>query len=715
MNETTQEKRILQLETPLGKDVLLIQEMTGTEVMSGPFAFQLKVLSEKKTIPAQDIVGKPVSVSLELPSGEKRFFHGIVSRFGYEGEDNRTTHYQTEVVPWLWLLTRTADCRIFQDKTIPEIITLVFGELKKEFPGIVNFEDKTNASRYKRVDYCVQYRETDFEFVSRLMEQEGISYFFRHEHQKHTLVMSDSSDAYPPCEAGRQVTYKADEVAPEESLERKVLKTAFDFLAKTGANVIKTAIKGFFRVILIGFIPGLGNLIDGQVDSFFDNLVRDLERLIFGENPPLQEGVKIWREQEELQAGKSALRDYHFQMPSKSLEVTNPSIVQIGNNGALELFDYPGFYAQRFNKPGQRLGEVEPEGRQLVEIRMQEKEARHRTIRGMSREGIFSAGHHFDLKDHPNHESNGRYVLTAVDHTMTQGDYSSESTRDGGPYRNQFTCIPFDVQYRPARTMVKPTLKGPQSAEVVGLAGEEIYVDKYGRVKVQFHWDREGKKSENSSCWLRVAQLWAGKQWGAIFLPRVGQEVIVDFLEGDPDQPIVIGSVYNAEQMPPYELPANKTQSGIKTRSSMKGTADNFNEIRFEDKKGEEQVLVHAEKDLDTTVEHDESRDVGHNRETTIGADDTLSVGSNRSATVGGSDRETVSGSQSISVGSRSVSVGGQDKLTVGATLDVTAVGPITITAPMITLQAPLVVVSGILQAQSVISPMYSPGVGNLI
>jgi type VI secretion system secreted protein VgrG len=268
---------------------------------------------------------------------------------------------------------------------------------------------------------------------------------------------------------------------------------------------------------------------------------------------------------------------------------------------------------------------------------------------------------------------------------------------------------------------------------VVGREGEEIDCDKYGRVKVQFHWDRRGHRDENSSCWIRVGTIWAGKQWGAIHIPRIGQEVIVAFLEGDPDQPIIIGSVYNQEQMPPYELPANQTQSGIKSRSSKGGTAENFNEIRFEDKKGEEEVYAHAERNLTTVVEADESRSVGHDRKTTIEHDDELTVRNDRKATITLNDEESVGNKQTVSIGversttigtkeeltvgaTRSTSIGASESLTVGATISITAGGQVTITAPMITLNAGAVMISGVLTvAGSIVSPVYSPGVGNLV
>jgi type VI secretion system secreted protein VgrG len=307
-------------------------------------------------------------------------------------------------------------------------------------------------------------------------------------------------------------------------------------------------------------------------------------------------------------------------------------------------------------------------------------------------------------------------------------------------YSNNFTAIPADTAFRPQRLTPQPLVQGPQTAVVVGPAGSEIYVDNYSRVKVQFFWDRQGKRDDQSSCWIRVSQPWAGKQWGFIAIPRIGQEVIVDFLEGDPDRPIITGRVYNANQMPPYTLPDNETQTGIKTRSSKGGGSMNFNELRFEDKMGSEEFFAHAEKDLTTEVEHDEKRTVGNDRSTTIQHDDTLTVQNNRTATISGTDKATVNASRSATIAtsdslsagtgisqtagtSFSITSGSTMSVDVGATLSITAAaavsivagGTLTITAPMVSIEAGMVQIAGVVQATSVVSPTYSPGVGNLL
>ncbi len=340
---------------------------------------------------------------------------------------------------------------------------------------------------------------------------------------------------------------------------------------------------------------------------------------------------------EALQSGKISCRDYHFQMPSKTLEVSRPTKIPVGGNDKLEMYAFPGWYQQRFNKPDERLGDVEKEGTTLVDRRMEDGEVERSLFygSGMCRGFVSGGTFEFELSDEssPPESRQGKYLITSVNHSAIQSpNYLSEETSDD-PYRNSFGCVVKDVQFRPNRSTPKPVIHGLQSALVVGPSGEEIHTDKYGRVKVQFPWDREGKKDEKSSCWLRVAQLSAGKQWGGHFWPRIGHEVLVAFLEGDPDQPIIVGSVYNAENMPPYTLPDNQSRSGIKTRSTKDGSEENFNELRFEDKKDEEEIYVHAERDFNCVIENNETRKVGFdktdkgNQEIAIYNDQTLEVG----------------------------------------------------------------------------------------
>jgi type VI secretion system secreted protein VgrG len=563
-----QQDRLVTLNTPLGKDALLVSTVEGTEGISNLFRFNVVLVSEKRSIALADLVGQRVCIGFELADKKFRYINGFVSRFSQGDVDARVAHYYAEVVPWLWFLTRTSDCRIFQKMNVPDIIQKIFKDL-----GFTDFKLQLQGSFEPR-DFCVQYRETDFAFVSRLMEEEGIFYFFEHGEDKHTLVIANNPGAHPDCPNQAEARY--------------------------------------------------GYLLDGVQD-------KDM--------------VSRWHTEQELRPGKVTLTDYYFQTPSNNLQVNAPSAVSVGGNGKFEIYDYPGSYAKRFDGDD-KAGKVRPDGERTAKLAMQGEEAFHKTISGAGTCRAFTPGYRFELIEHRREDLNGPYVLTQVTHSATNNLGNDE----GSTYDNTFSCIPHAVPFRPARTTPRPLMHGTQTAVVVGLGGEEIDTDKYGRVKVQFRWDREGKKDQNSSCWVRVATPWAGKQWGMVHIPRIGQEVIVDFLEGDPDQPIIIGSVYNAEQMPPYELPANKTQSGIVTRSSLKGTEEDFNEICFEDKKGEELLYIRAQKDQTIAVENIEAHWVGRDRLKTIDNNETTLVGNDRTETVGNNESISIHGHRSETV-----------------------------------------------------------------
>jgi type VI secretion system secreted protein VgrG len=553
----TQANRLLILGTPLDFDTLLVTNFSASESMSGLFRYEIDMVAEHakaSSVIPDDLVGQKFTVGISITNfydvAPRRYFNGIVNRFVQRHRDRRFVHYRAELVPWFWLLTLKADCRVFQGKSVPEIVEDLFRE-----NGCTDFRNTTKKS-YTKLDYCIQYRESIFSFVSRLFEQEGITYFWEHDDKKHTLVFSDTPSTHKPC--------------PDQ--------------------------------------PSAVYIQEGGWQEF--------------DNP-----VTSWEIKSEIRPGKYTARDFHMQMPSSHLEKSEPTKNVLGNNSTLEVYDYPGEYAARFNAKG-RKGEVEGEGTKLVKVRMEELETRQRESFGTSLCRGFIPGFNFKLEDHYSKKVNGKYVLTSVQHLAVQTPWyvAEEQSSMGEPYQNSFSCIPDDVPYRPPRITPKPAVQGPQTAIVVGPQGEEIYVDEFGRVKAQFHWDRLGKKDEASSCWMRVSTHWAGKQWGAIHIPRIGHEVVVDFLEGDPDQPLIVGSVYNAEAMPPYALPDNGTQSGIKSRSSKGGSPSNFNEIRFEDKKGSEELHVQAERNLSSLIKASESRSVGGSRTTSIYKDDTITI-----------------------------------------------------------------------------------------
>jgi type VI secretion system secreted protein VgrG len=581
MPDYTQENRLIGIHTPLGDDVLLLKSFQGEEGMSRLFRFQLELLSLKDSIQLDSLLGQNVTIRITLADGGDRFINGHVSRFAQCGTEAQFTSYRMEVVPWPWFLTRIADCRIFQNKSIPEIIKDVF-----KSRGMSGFKNSLTGI-YEKREYCVQYRETDFAFVSRLMEQYGIFYFFQHDKDRHTLVFADSFSVYQPCPGQPKARY---------------------------------------------------NLTAGDLD--------------------MEDVVTGWQMEQELRTGKYSLNDYNFETPSTNLAANEPSVVSVGGNKDFEIYDYPGDYLNQ------------SEGRAVAKIRMQERETGHLVATGTSVCRSLASGYKLTLEEHPTASMNADYVLTEIHHQATVGDSYFSDDAGGAKYENTFSCIAWKSPFRPPLLTPRPVVRGPQTALVVGKPGEEIWVDKYGRVKVQFYWDRLGKEDDKSSCWIRVSQAWAGKNWGAMWIPRIDQEVIVDFLEGDPDRPIITGRVYNAEQMPPYELPDHGTRSTFMSRSSKNGSTHNANEIRFEDKKGSEQIFMNAEKDMDLRVEADSREFVGGHRSLIVKKDQKEKVEGSLSHTVEGDRKEEVSGGLHLKVdGSRNEKVGAGMSLDVGTSL----------------------------------------------
>jgi type VI secretion system secreted protein VgrG len=618
--------RAMEIATPLGED-LLFHRMRAREQMSTPFEYHVDLLSVKRDINLDDMLGKNVTVKLALADDSTRFFNGYVTRFAQGGSLGRYTRYFAVVHPWLWFLTRTSDCRIFQDMTVPDIIKTVFGDEPTN-----DFKLELTSS-YRKWTYCVQYRETDFNFVSRLMEEEGISYYVKHTDGHDTVVLTDSTGKHAPTPGYEKISY----ISPE------------------------------------------------QVSR------------------PELEHITSWDFTREIQPGVYVHDDYDLERPSVDLK-TKKVLTRTYSPSDYEVYDYPGHYVQKAH------------GEQYAGVRIDELGSQFETSRAVTNAKGASVGSLFTLEDYPREEQNREHLILAADYDLEFSDYEAMPEDAVTSYRCSFVSMSSEQQFQPRRTTPKPFVQGPQTAVVVGPGGDEIYTDKYGRVKVQFHWDRLGKNDQNSSCWIRVSSPWAGKAWGAISTPRIGQEVIVDFLEGDPDQPIITGRVYNAEQMPPYELPANKTQSGIVTRSSLGGSPDNFNELMFEDKKGSELVYLRAEKDYTNAVENDEVRWVGHdkwtevdndetnhiyhdrtetvdndetitihgNRTEEVDKDETITIHMNRTETVDKDEDITISGHRSISVSKtetatvtmqRSHTVGINETITVGAAQEITVGG----------------------------------------
>ncbi len=582
----SQSARPLEVITDLGRDALLLAGISGQEAISQLFEFRLDLLAEnRRNVPFEKLLGKPVGVRIALPGGDSRCLHGIARRLSQGSRDHTFTRYQAEVVPSLWLLTRRVQSRIFQHESVPDILKQVLAGLDVHFRIQGKFEPR---------DYCTQYRESDFDFASRLMEEEGLYYYFQHSANGHLMVVANAPTGHADLPSRNRIVYD-----------------------ETGSGV------------------------------------RDESR------------ISIWQKTQELRAGKVALWDYHFELPGRNLEAEKktPQTVQVGTvphnlqvegNQGLEIFDFPGGYAGRFDGidrgGGERPKELEKiyeDNRRTAEIRMQQEALPGLVIQGNSDCRQLTAGHKFTLERHFN--ADGPYVLTSVEHhAETSGDFRSGRQVEVR-YQNRFTCIPLAMPFRPQRTTPRSRVEGPQTAVVVGPEGEEIFCDKYGRVKVRFRWDRDHQRGPGDrSCWIRVATPWAGKKWGLVHVPRIGHEVLVAFEEGDPDQPIIIGSVYNADHMPPHDLPKTRMISGLRTNSTPGGGG--YNGLLFDDTKGKEKITTHGQFDMDTTVEHDQTTTVHNNRTDQIDMDDSETVGQKQTIEVGADQKLTVGGMQTIDV-----------------------------------------------------------------
>ncbi len=585
--QATQANYPFVVKTPLGDDKLLFYSMSATEQLGRLFEYDLQCLSNESDIQLDEILGGNVTVQSHGHDGQPRFFNGYVSRFSQAGMHGDYFVYQAILRPWFWFLTRTSDCRIFQEKTVPDIVKEVFRD-----HGFSDFEELL-SNTYRQWNYCVQYRETDFNFISRLLEQEGIYYYFKHEDGKHTMVLSDSISAHETVSGYEEVPY----YPPEETDRRE----------------------------------------------------RDY--------------ISSWALTREIQPGIYALNDFDFEKPKASLQVKS-TIKRQHEQASFEVYDYPGEYHET------------GDGENYARSRIEELQAQHEMVQGSGNVSGLTTGCLFKLINYGREDQNREYLIVSTNYNLGPQEYESQNSGADAYFSCSFRAIDSQQPFRATRATPKPIVQGPQTAIVVGKSGEEIWTDEYGRVKVQFHWDRYGKSDENSSCWVRVAQIWAGKSWGGMYIPRIGQEVIIEFLEGDPDRPIITGRVYNQNNMPPYGLPADKTKSTIKSNSSKGGGGSN--EFRFEDLKGSEEVYLHGQKDWTIAIENDknqtvgnnETLSVGNNRDKTVGNDQSEGIGNNKTIQVGSNHTETIGSNKTIQVGSNhSEQIGSNMTITVGANL----------------------------------------------
>ncbi|MEO8345044.1 MAG: type VI secretion system tip protein TssI/VgrG, partial [Betaproteobacteria bacterium] len=508
--------RIAQAHTPLSP-TLMFRQFTGREEISRPFDWQLELLAEKNAnIEPDALLGKDITIELKTQSGAPRFFNGQVTRFAFVGREvareSEIWRYEARLRPWLWYLTRESDFKIFQNKTVPEILDEVFA--KYPYP----VEKKLGGGHYRTWEYCVQYQETDFNFVSRLMEHEGIYYYFKHEMGRHTLVLANDLSKHVPCPGYDSVPY----IPPDRAA------------------------------------------------------IAD------------EEYIGSWQIAKEVDSGTFITDDFDFKKPRA--ELLRPRMKPYSHpHGDHPIYEWPGGYVEV------------ADGENYAKLRLEELQAPHESVTGEGNARGLAPGYLFTLKTCPRKDQNREYLILGMQYFVRDNPYHSGG-EGHSDWRLLLTAQPTTVPYRPPRVTPKPLTNGPQTAVVVGKQDDEIYTDKYGRVKVQFHWDQYGQADENSSCWIRVSSPWAGNKWGVIFIPRVGQEVIVDFIAGDPDCPIITGRVYNAEHMPPYELDKYKEYSAIKSHSTKHGGETNWNELRFYDYKGKEQVFIHANWRMDVRV-----------------------------------------------------------------------------------------------------------------
>ncbi|MBK8184486.1 MAG: type VI secretion system tip protein VgrG [Candidatus Competibacteraceae bacterium] len=562
----------------LADDALLLHRMQAFDHLGQLFEYRLELLSEDNDIDLDTVLGRNMTVRVETitEGAATRYYNGYVSDFRYAGIRGRHAVYRAVLRPWLWFLTHNIDCRIFQNQTVPDLIMALFRER-----GFSGFENRLSG-HYRPRDYCVQYRETDFNFISRLMEQEGIYYYFKHQNGFHLVVLADGYGSHQKVRGYADIPY----YPPDPQHHR-------------------------------------------QRDHIFD-----------------------WAVGKQVQTGACALSDFDFKAPRKNLDARR-AMENSGVSRGFELFDFPGQYAEH------------DQGDDYVRVRLEALAARREIVQGQAKAQGLLAGALFALSRYPRADQNDDYLVVSTDYELRAEDYETGQDGNGGyHYQCRFAAIRGQQAFRSPLATPKPVVQGPQTAIVVGKSGEEIWTDKYGRVKVQFHWDRYGKADETSSCWIRVSQNWAGKRWGALFLPRIGQEVIVDFLEGDPDRPIITGRVYNGGSMPPYDLPANATLSTLKSCSSKGGGG--FNEIRFQDKKDEEQLFIHAQRNQDVRVKNDCFEWTGRNRHLIVKQDRFEHVENNRHELVGHDHHERIENDRHLQVGGKqAISIQGSHSFTV--------------------------------------------------
>jgi len=569
--------RVFTLDSPHGDD-LKFHTLDGSDELGRLFEFRIEALADSHSLSLKDMLGKPVTVRIEQQDLSTRYLNGIVARASLSGRRaERYYGYELIVRPWLWLATRRSDCRIFQNKTVPEIV--------QEVLSTYGFPIENHlAESYVPRDYCVQYNETDAAFVSRLMEFEGIYFWFRHAEDTHTLMLGDAMSSHTVLPGYETIPYIARD---------------------------RTAIAD-------------------------------------------EEHIDGWLPAQEVSVGRHQTTDYDYTKPRADL--SSQKVDPRGHDhDSFASFEWPGGY--RDDAPGAHYSRV----------RLEEQQAEHERANADTDVRGVAPGYLFTLEHCPRADQNREYLIVRCQYRFQENAYASDQGAEAVVHQTMMLVQPSSLPYRSPRDTPRPRTNGPQTATVVGPPGEEIWTDQYGRVKLQFRWDRYGQSNQDSSCWVRVSSPWAGGGFGGVQIPRVGDEVVLDFLNGDPDEPIVTGRVYNGEKMPPWGLPGSATQSGLLSRSSPGGTTDHANAFRFEDKKGAEQLWMHAERNFDAETEADHTLSVGNNHTHTVGNDETMQVKNNRQRSVGQNETVNIGQNRVAQIGvDETHGVGGNRTRTVG-------------------------------------------------
>lgn len=559
MSSFTQDSRIGRLLTPLPDNTLVLLEFSGTEFVNDISSFRVRAVAEENPVDLDDLLGKPMTVDFKTKHGD-RYFNLTVFSARFLGRDGKYLFYEFELRPWIWAMARRETSRIFTDLKPDEIIAQVL----QEYSGLDNSAHEFHLQNTPpKLEYTVQYRETDLNFVRRLLEEYGINFHIRMEASKQTLVMSDSTDGFSTVEGPSRL-----------------------FRPMEGVH-------------------------ENDVETF-----------------------RTWLPQRMVTTGAVKLMDYDFKRPTVAMDAMQADTKNYSNAG-FESYDYPGRYILR------------SDGQKLAKRRLDAFRAQDSTVRADGNLMSLGAGMMFTLADGPTDEDNGTYVCLSAHHHFADGGYRSGGTHSA-TYEGYFSVTKESAPIAPERVSPRGFVRGPHTAKVVD--GMDGNVDEYGRITVQFHWDANAKSMP-----CRVSQMWSGPNWGTIFVPRAGMEVIVEFLEGDPDRPMVMGCVYNADNMPPYPLPDKKQVSGIKTQT-MDGSG--YNELIFDDTAGAELIRMHGQKDLEVTIENDETHEIRNdstrkilgNRTDTIDKNQTSTVKQNQTLTVNQAQDTTVTGARTVTV-----------------------------------------------------------------